>query len=132
VTASFCISQFRFFIYLCFLFTITFIFSRLRFVSLNFFVFRTLEKQDGGQRNTAAASRDYGDYIITESWGGIERSYDGNMAILPVWRAWSRVHNEVMATIGGPRGIPPGVQKKRNRKTKHQRTGPEKKSTVIA
>ncbi|XP_036671093.3 uncharacterized protein meru isoform X1 [Drosophila suzukii] len=55
--------------------------------------------KDGGQRNTAAASRDYGDYIITESWGGIERSYDGNMAILPVWRAWSRVHNELRISL---------------------------------
>lgn len=43
-----------------------------------------------------AASRDCNDYVITESWRGIERSYDGNMAILPVWKAWSRVHNEVI------------------------------------
>lgn len=42
------------------------------------------------------ASRDYSDYVITECWRGIERSYDGNMAILPVWKAWSRVHNEVI------------------------------------
>ncbi|BFF99467.1 uncharacterized protein DMAD_07373 [Drosophila madeirensis] len=68
--------------------------------------------KDGGQRATAttkeaataatataAASRDYSDYIITESWGGIERSYDGNMAILPVWRAWSRVHNELRLSL---------------------------------
>ncbi|XP_020816348.1 protein CLEC16A homolog isoform X1 [Drosophila serrata] len=56
--------------------------------------------KDGGQRTTAvAASRDYGDYIITESWGGVERSYDGNMAILPVWRAWSRVHNELRISL---------------------------------
>ncbi|XP_017035000.1 uncharacterized protein meru isoform X1 [Drosophila kikkawai] len=58
--------------------------------------------KDGGQRNTntaVAASRDYGDYIITESWGGVERSYDGNMAILPVWRAWSRVHNELRISL---------------------------------
>jgi len=52
------------------------------------------EKQDGG--HGTAASRDYSDYVITERWRGIERSYDGNMAILPVWRAWSRVHNEVI------------------------------------
>ncbi|EDX10605.1 uncharacterized protein LOC6738207 isoform X1 [Drosophila simulans] len=55
--------------------------------------------KDGGQRKTAAASRDYSDYIITESWGGIERCYDGNMAILPVWRAWSRVHNELRISL---------------------------------
>lgn len=42
------------------------------------------------------ASRDYSDYVITECWRGIERSYDSNMAILPVWKAWSRVHNEVI------------------------------------
>lgn len=47
-------------------------------------------------RIAGAASRDYNDYVITESWRGIERSYDGNMAILPVWKAWSRVHNEVI------------------------------------
>ncbi|XP_017139122.1 uncharacterized protein LOC108153561 isoform X1 [Drosophila miranda] len=72
------------------------------------------DAKDGGQRatattketaaavaatSTAAASRDYSDYIITESWGGIERSYDGNMAILPVWRAWSRVHNELRLSL---------------------------------
>ncbi|XP_037935052.1 ras association domain-containing protein 10 [Teleopsis dalmanni] len=45
------------------------------------------------------ASRDYSDYVITESWRGIERSYDGNMAILPVWKAWSRVHNELRLTL---------------------------------
>ncbi|EDW76878.2 uncharacterized protein Dwil_GK20614 [Drosophila willistoni] len=55
------------------------------------------KKQDGGQANKG--SRDYSDYIITESWGGIERSYDGNMAILPVWRAWSRVHNELRISL---------------------------------
>ncbi|KAH8339299.1 hypothetical protein KR074_011025 [Drosophila pseudoananassae] len=54
---------------------------------------------DGQRKRTTAASRDYGDYIITESWGGIERSYDGNMAILPVWRAWSRVHNELRLSL---------------------------------
>lgn len=57
------------------------------------------KKQDGGHgvaAAAAAASRDYSDYVITERWRGIERSYDGNMAILPVWRAWSRVHNEVI------------------------------------
>lgn len=116
------------FIYLCSLFTISFIFSHFAFrsVSFNFPVFRTLEKQDGGQRKTAAASRDYSDYIITESWGGIERCYDGNMAILPVWRAWSRVHNEVMATVGGPGESHLACRKKRNKiKQKHQRTGPE-------
>lgn len=43
-----------------------------------------------------AESRDYSDYVITECWRGVERSYDGNMAILPVWKAWSRVHNEVI------------------------------------
>ncbi|XP_034482343.1 uncharacterized protein LOC117787833 [Drosophila innubila] len=47
----------------------------------------------------AAASRDYSDYVITERWRGIERSYDGNMAILPVWRAWSRVHNELRLSL---------------------------------
>lgn len=89
------------------------------------------EKQDGGQRNTvAAASRDYGDYIITESWGGVERSYDGNMAILPVWRAWSRVHNEVMAIIGD-QGNPTWRAEKKRKSDEH---GPKKtkKSTVIA
>ncbi|KAL7731551.1 hypothetical protein ACLKA6_013086 [Drosophila palustris] len=52
---------------------------------------------DGG--HGAAASRDYSDYVITERWRGIERSYDGNMAILPVWRAWSRVHNELRLSL---------------------------------
>ncbi|KAH8411138.1 hypothetical protein KR222_004517, partial [Zaprionus bogoriensis] len=52
---------------------------------------------DGGQGS--AASRDYSDYVITERWRGIERSYDGNMAILPVWRAWSRVHNELRLSL---------------------------------
>ncbi|XP_067643734.1 uncharacterized protein meru [Eurosta solidaginis] len=46
-----------------------------------------------------AASRDCNDYVITESWRGIERSYDGNMAILPVWKAWSRVHNEIRLSM---------------------------------
>ncbi|XP_053953901.1 uncharacterized protein LOC128860402 [Anastrepha ludens] len=46
-----------------------------------------------------AASRDYNDYVIAESWRGIERSYDGNMAILPVWKAWSRVHNEIRLSL---------------------------------
>uniref|UniRef100_W8BNA5 Ras association domain-containing protein 9 n=1 Tax=Ceratitis capitata TaxID=7213 RepID=W8BNA5_CERCA len=46
-----------------------------------------------------AASRDYTDYVITECWRGIERSYDGNMAILPVWKAWSRVHNEIRLSL---------------------------------
>ncbi|KAH8300457.1 hypothetical protein KR018_006272 [Drosophila ironensis] len=56
-------------------------------------------RDGGGRRKMEAASRDYGDYILTESWGGIERSYDGNMAILPVWRAWSRVHNELRLSL---------------------------------
>ncbi|XP_030387501.1 inner centromere protein A [Scaptodrosophila lebanonensis] len=55
-------------------------------------------KNDGGH-GFDAASRDYDDYVITESWRGIERSYDGNMAILPVWRAWSRVHNEIRLSL---------------------------------
>ncbi|XP_065361581.1 ras association domain-containing protein 10 [Calliphora vicina] len=45
------------------------------------------------------ASRDYSDYVITECWRGIERSYDGNMAILPVWKAWSRVQNEIRLSL---------------------------------
>ncbi|XP_075162352.1 meru [Haematobia irritans] len=45
------------------------------------------------------ASRDYSDYVITECWRCIERSYDGNMAILPVWKAWSRVHNEIRLSL---------------------------------
>ncbi|KAM7358111.1 meru isoform 2-T2 [Cochliomyia hominivorax] len=45
------------------------------------------------------ASRDYSDYVITECWRGIERSYDVNMAILPVWKAWSRVHNEIRLSL---------------------------------
>ncbi|XP_036214092.2 uncharacterized protein meru [Bactrocera oleae] len=51
------------------------------------------------RNKSGAASRDYNDYVITESWRGIERSYDGNMAILPVWKAWSRVHNEIRLSI---------------------------------
>uniref|UniRef100_A0A1A9WE16 Ras-associating domain-containing protein n=1 Tax=Glossina brevipalpis TaxID=37001 RepID=A0A1A9WE16_9MUSC len=45
------------------------------------------------------ASRDYSGYVITESWRGIERSYDGNMAILPIWKAWNRVHNEIRLSL---------------------------------
>ncbi|ALC44145.1 CG32150, partial [Drosophila busckii] len=60
--------------------------------------------QDGGFGATAA-SRDYNDYVITERWRGIERSYDGNMAILPVWRAWSRVHNELRLTLKARRDL---------------------------
>ncbi|XP_059226890.1 ras association domain-containing protein 10 [Stomoxys calcitrans] len=51
------------------------------------------------------ASRDYSDYVITECWRGIERSYDGNMAILPVWNAWSRVHNEIRLSLKHSRDI---------------------------
>lgn len=77
-----------------------FLFFSFHFVSFVLFRYVTLpKKQDGGHgvaAAAAAASRDYSDYVITERWRGIERSYDGNMAILPVWRAWSRVHNEVI------------------------------------
>ncbi|KAH8371290.1 hypothetical protein KR093_006804 [Drosophila rubida] len=66
--------------------------------------------QDGG--HGTAASRDYSDYVITERWRGIERSYDGNMAILPVWRAWSRVHNELRLSLKHRRELtePPELQ----------------------
>ncbi|KAH8406185.1 hypothetical protein KR215_006388 [Drosophila sulfurigaster] len=66
--------------------------------------------QDGG--HGTAASRDYIDYVITERWRGIERSYDGNMAILPVWRAWSRVHNELRLSLKHRRELtePPQLQ----------------------
>ncbi|KAH8260905.1 hypothetical protein KR044_000208 [Drosophila immigrans] len=67
-------------------------------------------KQDGG--HGTAASRDYSDYVITERWRGIERSYGGNMAILPVWRAWSRVHNELRLSLKHRRELtePPQLQ----------------------
>ncbi|XP_023162098.1 uncharacterized protein LOC111593531 isoform X2 [Drosophila hydei] len=44
--------------------------------------------------NSGAELRDYNDFVITERLRGIERSYDSAMAILPVWLAGSRVHNE--------------------------------------
>ncbi|KAI9588710.1 ras association domain-containing protein 9 [Glossina fuscipes] len=45
------------------------------------------------------ASRDYSGYVITECWRGIERSYDGNVAILPIWKAWNRAHNEIRLSL---------------------------------
>ncbi|XP_036325852.1 uncharacterized protein LOC118738913 [Rhagoletis pomonella] len=62
-----------------------------------------------------AASRDYNDYVITESWRGIERSYDGNMAILPVWKAWSRVHNEIRLSLKHYKEVAEPTPPKQNR-----------------
>ncbi|XP_055856594.1 ras association domain-containing protein 10 [Episyrphus balteatus] len=50
-------------------------------------------------RDGVVESRDYSDYVITECWRGVERSYEGNMTILPVWKAWSRVHNEIRLSL---------------------------------
>lgn len=78
-----------------------------------FFIFVTFalspKKQDG-DHGSGAALRDYNDFVITERWRGIERSYDGNMAILPVWRAWSRVHNEVICDKPTLHPSPPCAQ----------------------
>ncbi|XP_054085692.1 uncharacterized protein LOC105209046 [Zeugodacus cucurbitae] len=63
---------------------------------------------------SGAASRDYNDYVITESWRGIERSYDGNMAILPVWKAWSRVHNEIRLSLKHHKDVAEPVPPKQN------------------
>ncbi|XP_055907011.1 ras association domain-containing protein 10 isoform X2 [Eupeodes corollae] len=51
------------------------------------------------RRDGVVESRDYSDYVITECWRGVERSYEGNMTILPVWKAWSRVHNEIRLSL---------------------------------
>ncbi|XP_037820136.1 probable WRKY transcription factor protein 1 [Lucilia sericata] len=63
------------------------------------------------------ASRDYSDYVITECWRGIERSYDGNMAILPVWKAWSRVHNEIRLSLKHHKDIQDPVKALKNNTT---------------
>lgn len=43
----------------------------------------------------AAASRDLGDYVITERWRDVEQALAAETHILPIWLAWGSARSEV-------------------------------------